>query len=178
MKSLNGASIKIINMIRAAGGNPLSRDTYGESPFSLVLNYDEAVLRAVLGTNRNIVDSDGNTPIHIAVEKRVSPQKLDELIKLGYPISQRNGKGITPLNMAITTGQKKQALILIERGADPFIATVSGDSALTNAFKNGNVEILDAICKFNLHKTDPAETPSSTMPPASPAKYRYSTLFP
>lgn len=155
-EAASGGNIKIINMIRAAGGNPLSRDTYGESPFSLVLNYDEAVLRAVLGTNRNIVDSDGNTPIHIAVEKKVSPQKLDELIKLGYPISQRNGKGITPLNMAITTGQKKQALILIERGADPFIATVSGDSALTNAFKNGNVEILDAICKFNLHKTDTA----------------------
>ena len=151
-----GGNIKIIDLIRSAGGNPLSRDTYGDSPFSLVLNYDETVLRAVLGTNRNIVDSDGNTPIHIAVEKKVSAQKLDTLIKMGYPVSQRNGKGVTPLNMAITNGQKSLALTLIERGADPFAATITGDNALTNAFKNGNVEILDAICKYNARKTDTA----------------------
>ncbi|WP_296706716.1 ankyrin repeat domain-containing protein [Treponema sp. UBA7570] len=151
-----GGNIKIIELIRSAGGNPLSRDTYGDSPFSLVLNYDENVLRAVLGTNLNIVDSDGNTPIHIAVEKKVSAQKLDTLIKMGYPVSQRNGKGVTPLNMAITTSQKSLALTLIERGADPFAATITGDNALTNAFKNGNVEILDAICKYNARKTDTA----------------------
>lgn len=151
-----GGNIKIIDLIRSAGGNPLSRDTYGDSPFSLVLNYDETVLRAVLGTNRNIVDSDGNTPIHIAVEKKVSAQKLDTLIKMGYLVSQRNGKGVTPLNMAITNGQKSLALTLIERGADPFAATITGDNALTNAFKNGNVEILDAICKYNARKTDTA----------------------
>ena len=148
------ANINIINLIRKAGGNPLSRDIYGDSPFSLVLRYDEKVLRAVLGTNKNIVDSDGNTPVHIAVQKKVSQNQLTMLINMGYPISQRNGKGLTPLNLAITGGQKNLALTLIERGADPFIATVNGDNALTSAFKNGNIEILDAICKFNARRSD------------------------
>ena len=147
-------NINVINLIRNAGGNPLSRDTYGESPFSLVLKYDEKVLRAVLGNNTTIVDSDGNTPIHIAVDKKVSESQLKMLINMGYPVSQRNGKGMTPLNNAVSSNQKKLALVLLERGADPFIATINGDSALTNAFKNGNVEILDAIVKYNATKTD------------------------
>ena len=150
------ANVNIITLIRNAGGNPLSRDTYGDSPFSLVLRYDEKVLKAVLGNNKNIVDSDGNTPIHIAVDKKVNSKELTMLINMGFPVSQRNGKGMTPLNMAVTNNQKKLALTLIERGADPFIATISGDSALTNAFKNGNIEILDAICKFNARKADTA----------------------
>ena len=149
-------NINIINLIRNAGGNPLSRDSYGESPFSLVLRYDESVLRAVLGNNTTIVDSDGNTPIHIAVDRKVSSSQLTMLINMGYPISQRNGKGMTPLNNAVSSNQKKLALTLLERGADPFVATINGDSALTNAFKNGNVEILDAIVKYNASKTDMA----------------------
>ena len=148
------ANLNVIEMIRNAGGNPLSRDSYGESPFSSVLKYDEKVIRAVLGTNTNIVDSDGNTPVHIAVDKKVSSKQLSMLINMGYPVSQRNGKGMTPLNNAVSTNQKKLALTLLERGADPFIASVDGDSALTNAFKNGNIEILDGIVKYNARKTD------------------------
>ncbi|MGI5071240.1 ankyrin repeat domain-containing protein [Treponema pectinovorum] len=148
------ANINIINLIRQAGGSPLSRDSYGDSPFSLVLRYDENILKAVLGSNKDIVDSDGNTPIHIAVERRVTPAQLTMLLSMGYPVSQRNGKGMTPLNMAVSSNQKKLALTLLEKGANPFVATVDGDSALTNAFKNGNIEILDAIVKHNAQKSD------------------------
>lgn len=150
------ANLNIIEKIRSSGGNPLSRDSYGDSPFSLVLKYDESVIRAVLGGNVKIVDSDGNTPVHLAVDKNVSPEQLTMLINMGFPISQRNGKGMTPLNNAVSRNQKKLALVLLERGADPFISTVRGDSALTNAFKNGNIEILDAIVKYNARKTDTA----------------------
>lgn len=148
------ANTKVIELIRNAGGNPLSRDSFGDSPFSLVLKFDESVIKAVLGSNIYIVDSDGNTPVHIAVEKNVNPATLTMLIDMGFPVSQRNGKGMTPLYNAVSKNQKKLALTLLERGADPFIATINGDSALTNAFKNGNIEILDAIVKYNARKTD------------------------
>lgn len=148
------ANTKVIELIRNAGGNPLSRDSFGDSPFSLVLKFDESVIKAVLGSNIYIVDSDGNTPVHIAVEKNVTPATLTMLIDMGFPVSQRNGKGMTPLYNAVLKNQKKLALTLLERGADPFITTINGDSALTNAFKNGNIEILDAIVKYNARKTD------------------------
>ncbi|MBP5284314.1 MAG: ankyrin repeat domain-containing protein, partial [Treponema sp.] len=149
-----GGNINIITKVREAGGNPLSRDSYGDSPFSLVLRSDDKIIRAVLGSNLTIVDSDGNTPVHIAIEKKVNSKILEKILSMGYQVNIRNGKGLTPLNMAVSANQKKNSLILLEHGANPFTATISGDSALTNAFKNGNIEILDAIVKYNAAKTD------------------------
>ncbi len=146
--------VDIINMVRKAGGAPLSRDAKGDSPFSLVLDSSEEIIKAVLGSDTNIVDSDGNTPVHIAVSKKVPSKKLKMILNMGYPVSQRNGKGLTPLAEAVNKNAKGLAFILLERGADPFIATTDGDSALSNAFKNGNIEILDEIVKYNANKTD------------------------
>ena len=144
----------IINLIRKAGGNPLARDAAGDTPFSLVLDSDIHVIQAVLGNDTTITDSDGNTPIHIAVEKHASQKTLLQLLNMGYPASNRNGKGLTALNEAITKNQKSQALALLEYGADPFIATATGENALTSVFKTKNLELLDAIAKYDATKTD------------------------
>ncbi|WP_407428861.1 ankyrin repeat domain-containing protein [Treponema sp.] len=147
-------NIGIINMIRKAGGNPLSRDSGGDTPLSLVLRADINIIKAVLGNDTTIVDSDGNTPIHIAVQKNVSKKTMTQLLNIGYPVSQRNGKGMTALNEAVAKNQKNLALVLLEYGADPFIATNTGDNALTEVFKTKNLEILDAIVKYNATRTD------------------------
>ncbi len=147
-------NIGIINMIRKAGGNPLARDAAGETPFSLVLESDIGVIQAVLGNDTTISDSDGNTPIHIAVQKHAGTRTLTQLLNIGYPASQRNGKGLTALNEAVAKNEKNQALVLLEYGADPYLATTSGENALTAAFKTKNMEILDAIAKYNSTKSD------------------------
>ncbi len=146
--------ISIINMVRNAGGNPLSRDAGGESPFSLVLKADFAVIQAVLGNDTTIVDSDGNTPVHIAVENGVSKTLLTQLLNTGFPVSQRNGKGMTALNIAVEKDNESLALVLLEYGADPYLATPAGENALTSVFKTKNFTILDAIVKYNSEKTD------------------------
>ena len=147
-------NVGIINMIRNAGGNPLSRDAGGDSPFSLVLKSNIDVIQAVLGNNTTIVDSDGNTPIHIAVERGVSKTLLTQLLNIGYPVSQRNGKGMTALNIAVAKDNKNLSLVLLEYGADPYLATPTGENALTSVFKTKNMAILDAIVKYNRAKTD------------------------
>lgn len=147
-------NIGIINLIRKAGGNPLGRDAAGDTPFSLVLNSDIHVIQAVLGNDTTIADSDGNTPIHIAVEKRASQKTLMQLLNMGYPASQRNGKGLTALNEAVANNAESQALVLLEYGADPYIATTTGENALTSVFKTKNLELLDAIAKYNSTKSD------------------------
>lgn len=146
--------IPIINMVRKAGGNPMSRDSGGESPFSLVLRANFDVIQAVLGNDTTIVDSDGNTPVHIAVEKDVSKTLLTQLLDKGYPVSQRNGKGMTALNMAVEKDEESLALVLLEYGADPYLATPTGENALTSVFKTKNFTVLDAIVKYNRTKTD------------------------
>ena len=144
----------IINLIRKAGGNPLARDSSGDTPLSLVLNSDINVVKAVLGSDLTIADSDGNTPIHIAVQKHAGKKILTQLLNMGYPASQRNGKGMTALNEAIAAGEKTQALVLLEYGADPYVSTTTGENALTTVFATKNLELLDAIAKYNSTKTD------------------------
>lgn len=147
-------NIGIINMIRKAGGNPLSRDAAGETPFSLVLGAEISVIQAVLGNDTTISDSDGNTPIHIAVQKHASQKTMMQLLNIGYPASQRNGQGLTPLNEAVANNEKNQALVLLEYGADPYLSTTSGENALTAVFKTKNLELLDAIAKYNATRSD------------------------
>ena len=147
-------NIGIINMIRKAGGNPLSRDAAGETPFSLVLGAEISVIQAVLGSDTTISDSDGNTPIHIAVQKHASQKTMMQLLNIGYPASQRNGQGLTPLNEAVANNEKNQALVLLEYGADPYLSTTSGENALTAVFKTKNLELLDAIAKYNATRSD------------------------
>jgi ankyrin repeat protein len=68
------AGDEIIVMMRNAGGNPMSRDSYGKTPLSLAFRKSTATVMAVIGSNTNLVDSDGNTPLHIAVAERGSEE--------------------------------------------------------------------------------------------------------
>ena len=147
-------NVGIINLIRKSGGKALARDAAGDTPFSLVLNSDISVIQAVLGNDTTITDSDGNTPVHIAVSRQVSKKTLLQLLNLGYPASQRNGKGMTALNEAVGKNLEAQAIALLEYGADPFISTTSGENALTSVFKTKNIGLLDAIVKYNATKAD------------------------
>jgi len=137
-------SIELINIIRNAGGNPLSRDSYGKTPFSLVLDKDENVIKAVLGSDLNLSDSDGNTPIHIAVMNRIVPQKLSMLLSLKYPVNRRNSTGQTPLSLAVENNYQETARILLENGADPFLTDNSGNCAVSIAIAESQ-EILNSI---------------------------------
>ena len=147
-------NIGIINLIRKTGGNPLSRDAAGDTPFSLVLNSDISVIQAVLGNDTTVADSDGNTPVHIAVKHHASKKTLTQLLNMGYPASQRNGQGLTALNLAVAENEKNLALVLLEYGADPYVSTASGENALTTVFKTKNMDLLDAIAKYNSTKAD------------------------
>ena len=148
-------NLEMINVIKNAGGNPLSRDTHGRTPFSLVLDKSDEIILAVLGNDVNLVDSDGNTPIHIAINNKASAQIISSLINLGYPVNRRNSLGLTPLTLAVKTKQIEIAKTLVEWGADPFITDNSGECALTIAIDE-NPEILNYIVQTNGNKKDMA----------------------
>lgn len=143
------ADINVINTIRNAGGNPLSRDKTGSTPFSLCLDQDKSIIKAVLGTDTTISDSDGNTPLHIVVENNKSSDILRMLIDSNYPIDTRNANGYTPLGIAAEKNYNKLALVLLEKGANPFIQIDSkGNNATLIALQKDNKEILEGIVKF------------------------------
>lgn len=152
-EAAESGNIELITLIRSAGGNPLSRDTHGRTPLSLVLNKSDETIKAVLGNDINLADSDGNTPIHIAINCKASYEKIVLLQSLGYPVNRRNSLGVTPLTLAVKNNQIDIAKALIENGADPFLTDNLGDCAVSLAIEN-NPEVLNYIVQASGNKKD------------------------
>ncbi|MCR4735172.1 MAG: ankyrin repeat domain-containing protein [Treponema sp.] len=147
--------VEIINLIRNAGGNALSRDKQGNTPFSIVLNKEFSIIKAILGKSFNITDSDGNSPIHIIVKNNGSPGLLKTLYAEGFPIDTRNANGYTPLNYAIETDNLSLATILLENGANPFqTIDKKGRNGVSIALEKKNTQMLENIVKYANSMTD------------------------
>ncbi len=146
---------KIISLILDAGGNPLSRDKQGTTPFDLSLDYDIGIVKSVLGSDRTIADSDGNTPVHIVTKKQKDLALLETLIQDSYPFDTRNSAGYTPLGIAIENENMEFSRILLEKGANPFtILDRKGNNPASIALKKENSYIVGEICKHAKDFTD------------------------
>ncbi|WP_428771058.1 ankyrin repeat domain-containing protein [Treponema sp. HNW] len=143
----------LIESVRKAGGNPLARDIQGQTPLSLVLRKDIESIKTVLGSNINLADSDGNTPIHIAVQNSAPNKTLTALIDAGYPADRRNRDGATPLLLAVKQDKKEAARIILEKGADPFVTDNASESALSYALKYKS-DMLNMIVQIAGKKRD------------------------
>lgn len=147
-------NVQLIKVVEKAGGNALSRDSQGITPLSLALNQSPEVVLAVLGNNPRLMDSDSNTPIHIAIKNGASGQIITTLVKHGYPINARNSEGKTALYYAVERNNNEQVRILLENDADPFVATGKEmENSLTLAFTKDQ-KILDSFIEFTGNKTD------------------------
>ena len=147
------SNIDLIRLLRKSGGNPLARDIHGRTPLSLVLHKDMAIIRAVLGTDVNLADSDGNTPAHIAVNSSVPARVFEELILAGYPVDRRNREGVTPLLLAVKQGKTDLARIALQKGADPFAKDNSSECAVSYALKH-SADMLNMIVQIAGAKRD------------------------
>lgn len=144
----------VIDVIRKSGANPLSRDNMGESPFTYAVKTNPGLMDNVLGDDLSISDSDGNSPLHIAVENRCSMDIISELIKKGYSIDSVNSQGKTPLSIALEKQDEKLQLLLIYAGADFYKTASDGECALSHAFKKSNGEIISAIISSGSGRVD------------------------
>ena len=150
---------EMISLIQQAGGNPLARDTQGITPFSIILEReDEDLIKSVLGNDSKLLDSDSNTPIHIALDNNASTEILNLLVQMDYPINMRNKNGVTPLAIAVSKNLNEHSKILLENGADPFITDNEKNCPLTIAFEklsaSNDYAIIDNIVKLAGNKTD------------------------
>lgn len=148
-------NVAIINMIRNAGGNALSRDKNGATPFSLSLSKNEEVIRAVVGSNKQLSDSDGNTLMHIAVQNKARSEIITIMAEEGYPLDTRNAAGYTPLALAAKTEQNTTAGVLLSNGANPFAAfNKKNDCTVSIALQKKDPLLLDNIIKYAGTKSD------------------------
>jgi len=146
-------ALQIIRAIRQAGGNPMARDAQGRTPLSMSLEKDVAIIQAVLGSDKFLSDSDGKTPLHIAIIENVKVSVLNFLLRKGYPINKRDRQGETALFYAIDRLQTENAKLLFDRGADPFIANNTGENVVTLIFKKRET-FIELLARSSLVKTD------------------------
>jgi ankyrin repeat protein len=84
----------------------------------------------------------GKTVLHIAASYSKFPREVVSLMILkGADVSHKAAKGRTPLNTAVRRSRKLVPLFLAH-GADPFVRTISGKSALDWARENGRLLLL------------------------------------
>lgn len=143
----------IITMLRTAGANPMSRDAYGKTPLSLAFSRSAEIINAVLDNNTVIADSDGNTPIHIAVEENADASILESLIARGYPLNNRNRNGVTALHLALKNGDETAMRVLLAAGADPFITDAEGDS-VASVILGEKTDYTALLAEYAAGKTD------------------------
>nr|WP_180486050.1 ankyrin repeat domain-containing protein [Treponema socranskii] len=145
---------RIIALVRDAGGKALSRDKNGNTPFSLAFDKSDDLVKTVLGNDRTITDSDGNTPFHIIVQAKGPLRILSLLASLGYPFDTRNAEGMTPLGYAVENNDENYARILLQNGANPFSSIdKKGRNAATIALASEE-RILADIAKYAGTKSD------------------------
>lgn len=146
---------EIINLLRSYGANPLARDKAGNTPLSIAFGQEREIMYAILGSDKMIADSDGNTPVHIAIQEKAGVPILKSLLENGFPFDSRNSLGYTPLSVAVSKNQKDAAVLLLEKGANPFSEINSkGENAVSLSFKDSSGELLGFIVKYAGKKTD------------------------
>ncbi|MGP1520338.1 MAG: ankyrin repeat domain-containing protein [Treponema sp.] len=145
--------LQIVKMIRQAGGNPMARDSQGKTPFSMCLEKDVSLIDAVLGYDKFLSDSDGHTPLHLAILEGAKPMVFSFILTKGYPINKRDRQGETALFCAIDRLQVENSKLLFDSGADPFIANNTGENVITLVFKKREA-FIEMLATSSLIKTD------------------------
>jgi len=93
------------------------------------------------GANVNVRDSNGSTPLHMAVLRK-SDRIVECLINAGASVNASNGDWSTPLHLC-TNPEIMQALL--RAGADPNAKDIFGNASLHKALEYNNPKLLHLL---------------------------------
>ena len=105
------------------------------------------VLRSEKGVN-NILDSEGNSPLHLAVTLgNLRYTRL--LLQMGANVNSKNYIGNIPLHIASVYNKKKIALELINNGTYVNMPNIEGILPIHYSIIHGNYEIINILIRNN-----------------------------
>ena len=142
--SAQNGLFEIVKMISANTRKVNELDEFYNTPFMLAADHGHveiAELLLPLIDNFDQTNCDGDTPLHIAIEKMPNiAQKLLPFAKA--TINQQNSRGDTPLMLAIARGPLELAELLVPMTDRINLTNDDGNAALHLAAINGQVGLL------------------------------------
>lgn len=104
----------------------------------------------LFGADPNVMDSEGNAPIHLALMRAdgrdtVRKQILEHLIAYSANHSVANCEGLYPLHLAAKAGCFRCVQCLLDKGVDVQVLTARGETALHLACAENHAEVTQMI---------------------------------
>lgn len=114
------------------------KDTKGETPLTMALKTSDDILEIIVNKN-NITshDSDGNSPLHVAILNNASLLKIQYILSLTDDVNTRNADGNTALYLAVLKNRRKLGEMLLAKNADIFATNTKNRSPLSLALNAG-----------------------------------------
>ncbi len=111
---------EIVKTMLEMGANPNVAASSKATPLGLGIGFP-AIVKILLqhGANPNqIVDETDNTPlVHAIIQNKIP--SIMFLLQAGADVNHVNGKGVTPLVLALQNGMNEIGIKLLDMGADP-----------------------------------------------------------
>lgn len=131
-------SLNAVRLFASSGANIHTQDTRGVSPLMLALNGSQEMLEAIVNSKNALSqDSEGNTPLHIALLSDAPLSKIQYLISLTDDVNLRNRDGNSALFLAVVRNRQKVGELLLAKNADIFSTNTNNNSPLRLALKYG-----------------------------------------
>ncbi|MCR5253892.1 MAG: ankyrin repeat domain-containing protein [Treponema sp.] len=128
--------VGIAHLLTENGANIHTLDAKGNSPLALALGGSQAMLEAVVSKkNAMIQDSEGNTPLHIALINDAPLSKIMYIISLTDNVNLRNRDGNSALFLAVIKNRQKVGEALLAKNADIFSTNTNNNSPLRLALR-------------------------------------------
>ncbi|MDR2343539.1 MAG: ankyrin repeat domain-containing protein [Spirochaetaceae bacterium] len=107
----------------------------GSTPFGLALGGSKETLNHLI-TGETVLQSDtnGNTPLIVAVQSGAEPEIVQRILDRNALINARNQEGDTALHIAVRQNFASAGELLITRGADVFAQNAKGESPVYLTF--------------------------------------------
>ena len=139
---------KIFKLISNKGFNVNAKNEAGDTPIIHALKTDDLDLFSLFLLNNadlSIADSDGNTPLLLAIKKNLGEKYINAIIETKPNFDIKNTAGETPLSLALTNKNGVLMQKLIFAGADINVADKTGLTPFWFAMENNNFKLAETL---------------------------------
>ncbi len=132
-QAVSGAELPIVRLLIAEGSRVTEQSSMNADAIGLAIKRGYPYLREVLmatGFNPAAADRNGNSYLHLAMDRPDDARLVIVLVASGVDVSQVNVDGRTALHDAARRGKADMVLALLNTGADPTMLDNQSKTAL------------------------------------------------